>query len=56
MGYLLIINSQREEKFGKSAKLFINLIQSENLEKFNYINNFEIENLELYKLNDPVSD
>lgn len=50
MGYLLIINGQRESKFLKSAKLFIDLIRSENTEKFNYINNFKIENLELYKL------
>ena len=34
----------------KSATLFIDLIQSENKERFNYINNFKIENLELYKL------
>lgn len=50
MGYLLVINSQRDEKFNKSAVLYINLIQSENSEKFNYITNFNIENLELYKL------
>jgi len=50
MGYLLIINGQRESKFINSAKLFIDLVRSENKEKFNYINNFKIENLELYKL------
>ncbi len=50
MGYLLIINGQRESKFIKSAKLFIDLIRSENKERFNYINNFKLENLELYKL------
>lgn len=52
MGYLLILNSQRDEKFSKSAKLYVNLVKSENKEKFDYINNFEIENLELYKLVD----
>ncbi|MCF6180943.1 acyl-CoA dehydrogenase family protein [Lutibacter sp.] len=50
MGYLLIIDGQRESKFIKSAKLFIDLIRSENKERFNYINNFNIENLELYKI------
>ncbi|WP_456421208.1 acyl-CoA dehydrogenase family protein [Lutibacter sp.] len=50
MSYLLVLNSQRDEKFNKSAKLFINLVKSENKEKFDYITNFEIENLELYKL------
>ena len=54
MGYLLILDSQRDDKFSKSAKLFINLVSSENLEKFNYINNFSLENLDLYKLH--VSD
>jgi len=50
MGYLLVINSQRDEKFTNSAKLFINLIRSENHEKYQYMNDFEIENLELYKI------
>ena len=50
MGYLLVLNGQREPKFIKSAKLFIDLIRSENKERFNYINNFKIENLELYKI------
>jgi hypothetical protein len=49
MGYLLLLNSQRDEKFIKSAKLYVNLVNSENNEKFDYMNNFEIENLELYK-------
>ena len=50
MGYLLVLNGQRESKFMKSAKLFVDLIRSENRERFNYINNFNIDNLELYKL------
>ena len=50
MSYLLVLNSQRDEKFSKSAKLFINLVRSENKEKFDYIDNFDLENLELYKL------
>lgn len=54
MGYLLVLNSQRDEKFVKTAKLFVNLVQSENKKEFDYIDNFEIENLELYKLNEKV--
>jgi len=50
MGYLLVVNSQRDEKFVKSAKLYVNLVCSENNEKYDYIDNFEIEDLELYKL------
>ncbi len=53
MGYLLIINSQRDESFKRSAKLFINLVSSENQEKYDYINNFDLEDLELYKLKEP---
>ncbi len=50
MGYLLVLNSQREEKFGRSAKIFIDLARSENQEKYDYIDNFEVESIELYKL------
>ncbi|MEN8186760.1 MAG: acyl-CoA dehydrogenase family protein [Bacteroidota bacterium] len=50
MGYLLVIDSQRDEKFCRSARLFINLVSSENQEKYDYINNFDVEDLELYKL------
>ena len=49
MGYLLVLNSQREEKFVKTAKLYVNLVKSENRERFDYMAGFEIENLELYK-------
>ena len=50
MGYLLIIDSQRDEKYKRSAKLFIDLAGSENHEKYNYIDNFDLESLEMYKL------
>ena len=53
MGYLLIINSQRDESFKRSTKLFINLVSSENQEKYDYINNFDLEDLESYKLKEP---
>lgn len=49
MGYLLVLNSQKEEKFIKIAKLYVNLVKSENKERFDYMADFEIENLELYK-------
>jgi hypothetical protein len=50
MGYLLVLNSQRDEKFYKSAKIFINLVYSENREKYDFIDHFEMSDLELYKL------
>jgi len=49
MGYLLVINSQRDESFTKSARLFVNLVRSENRERFDYMANFRLENLEMYK-------
>ena len=49
MGYLLVLNSQKDEKFVKTARLFVNLVRSENKEKFDYMNGFSIENLEMYK-------
>ncbi|MFK5958586.1 MAG: acyl-CoA dehydrogenase family protein [Lutibacter sp.] len=50
MGYLLVLNSQRDESFTKSAKLYANLAKSENREKFDYITNFDVEDLNLYKI------
>jgi alkylation response protein AidB-like acyl-CoA dehydrogenase len=52
MGYLLVLNSQRDEKFIRSAKIFIDLARSENQEKYDYMDNFEVENIELYKIKD----
>ena len=49
MGYLMVLNSQRDEKFIKTARLFVNLVRSENKERFNYMYNFSLENLEMYK-------
>ena len=49
MGYLLLVNSQADDHFSKSAKLYINLVRSENHEKYHYINDFDFENLELYR-------
>jgi len=49
MAYLLVINSQRDEKFKNSAVLFINLAESENQKKQHYIQNFDFESLDIYK-------
>ncbi len=53
MGYLLIIDAQRDEKYMRSAKLFIDLTASENGEKYSYIDNFDMDHLELYKCAKP---
>ena len=49
MGYLLILDSQRNEKYRKSARLFINIARAENKNKYDYIQNFNPEDLELYQ-------
>jgi hypothetical protein len=53
MGYLLIIDAQRDKKYMRSAKLFIDLTASENGQKYSYIDNFDMKYLELYKCNKP---
>lgn len=53
MGYLLVINSQKDETFSKSAKLFVNLVRAENFESYNFIENFEVSELELYRVLKP---
>jgi alkylation response protein AidB-like acyl-CoA dehydrogenase len=49
MGYLLVLNSQKDEKFIKTARLYVNLVRSENKERSDYMSGFSIENLEMYK-------
>lgn len=53
MGYLLVLNSQMDETFTKTAKIFVNLVQSENSVSYNFIENFEPADLELYKILKP---
>jgi alkylation response protein AidB-like acyl-CoA dehydrogenase len=53
MGYLLVLNGQKDEDFKRSADIFVDLIVSENLERFNYINDFNIDKLELYRILQP---
>ena len=49
MGYILIIDAQRDDKYAKSAKLFVDIAASENQQKNDYIENFDIDELEFYK-------
>lgn len=53
MGYLLVINGQKNEAFLKSARIFVNLVSSENSESYNFIDNFDMSELELYKVLKP---
>lgn len=49
ISYLLLIDSTRDNTYEDSAKVFINLIISENTSKFDYIMKFEYELLETYR-------
>ncbi len=47
--YILILDSQRDERYKKSAKLFVDLAAAENQQKNDYIYKFDIEDLDYYK-------
>ncbi len=49
MGYLLILDAQRDDRYTKSAKLFVDIAAAENQQKNDYINNFDIEELSFYQ-------
>lgn len=53
MGYLLVLNSQKNETFSNAARLFVNLVRAENFESYNFIENFEVSELELYRVLKP---
>ncbi|NNK81769.1 MAG: acyl-CoA dehydrogenase [Flavobacteriaceae bacterium] len=53
MGYLLVLNSQKDESFTKSAKLFVNLVRAENAKSYDFIDHFDPAELELYKISQP---
>ena len=50
MGHLLIIDANRDEEYGNSAEVFINLIYGENKQKSAYIDASEVKDLGLYKI------
>ncbi len=49
MGYLLLIDSNRDVRFKHSAELFIRKAKTENLEKMSYINSVEAKDLGIFK-------
>jgi len=50
MGYLLLIDAQRNEDFAKSAEIFITRAQADNKQKWVFIRNFDPRQLGNYKL------
>jgi hypothetical protein len=49
IGYLLLLDANRNEKFKKSAEIFIRLGKTENTQKVSFINNFDEKELGDYK-------
>jgi len=47
--YILILDSQRDARYAKSAKLFVDLAAAENQQRNDYIFKFDINDLEFYK-------
>ena len=47
--YILILDSQRDERYKKSALLFVDLASAENQKRNDYINTFDINELDFYK-------
>ena len=49
MGYLLIFDAMQEAEFKQSAEIFIKKAHAENKEKADYISNFDIKELAMFK-------
>lgn len=50
MGYLLLLDANRDEEYHDSAKIFIKLIYAENKQKSVYIEQSEVKDLGMYKI------
>jgi len=50
MGYLLLIDSMRDNDYRNSAELFIKQVFNDNNSKFNYIKDFDIKDIALFKV------
>ena len=50
MGYLLVLDANRDEEYQDSAEVFIKLIYAENKQKSVYIEQSEVKDLGLYKI------
>ena len=50
MGYLLLLDTQRDNDYANSAEIFIEIAVAENKEKEAYIENFDIDNLGKFKV------
>jgi 3-(methylthio)propanoyl-CoA dehydrogenase len=49
MGYLLMFDANRNDKYKKSAEFFIRIGRTENTQKVSFVNYFDLKDLSLYK-------
>jgi hypothetical protein len=49
MGYLLVLDSQRDEHYARSADIFIKHAQADNLHKKHYIETVGVDDLDKWK-------
>jgi hypothetical protein len=49
IGYLLLFDANRSDKYKKSAEIFIRLGKTENTQKVSFINSFDVKELGNYK-------
>ncbi len=52
MSNLLIIDSSRDDMFARSAEIYVNFAEAEINKHISYINNFDIDNVGIYKVNE----
>ncbi len=50
MGYLLLLDTQRNEMFKTSTEIYINMGKAENISRAEFIHNFTLDDLGVYKL------
>jgi alkylation response protein AidB-like acyl-CoA dehydrogenase len=50
MGYLLLLDADKDNRYRHSAEIFISRAEAENVQKSNYIHNFDAANLGAFKM------
>src|SRR6056297_79607 len=50
MGWLLLLDTMRDESYAQSTKVFLKMAYAENAEKAAYIKNFQIEDMGMFKI------
>ncbi len=50
LGYLLLLDANRDDKYKRSAEVFIRMGRAKNVEAVSYINNFDVKDVSDYKM------